>query len=121
MKTRLALALTSAAAIMGSPAIAADLDGPQSGGGIVHRLSPEEIAQIGKDAEKRHASEAPLPSDGTAASPATRMVHGEMGFSIGTGGYRSVFGSAIYPLGDQGFVALGFENSQFPGARWHQR
>ena len=35
-----------------------------------------------------------------------RAVHGEVGVSIATGGYSSIYGTAVAPLGDSGVVAI---------------
>ena len=42
-----------------------------------------------------------------------RTVHGEMGVAIGTGGYRSMYGTAIVPLGESATLGLSFANEQF--------
>ncbi len=50
-----------------------------------------------------------------------RGIHGEMGVAIGTGGYRSVFGAAVMPLGQDGTFAFSFENSQNDPRRYFGR
>jgi hypothetical protein len=47
-----------------------------------------------------------------------RAIHGEMGVGIGTGGYRSMYGTAIVPLGDNATLGLSFENEQYNGGRY---
>ena len=42
-----------------------------------------------------------------------RRVQGEVGFMVGTGGSRGVFGSAVAPIGETGSVAVAFENSRY--------
>ena len=73
------------------------------------RLSPEQIeAVLAEAAKKREAAGVQLDPDQcrTGAQP---QVHGEVGVSIGTGGYREVFGTAIYPLGDDGVAAVSLD------------
>lgn len=43
------------------------------------------------------------PLDG---QPGDRKVHGEVGVSVGTGGYRSAYVTSIMPLGKNGTLAL---------------
>lgn len=40
-------------------------------------------------------------------------IHGEIGFAVGTGGYRSAFGTAVVPLSDDGVAILSFETDRF--------
>ena len=83
------------------------------------RLTPEQVEQVLADAAaKRQAGDVPLewrketlPADAADATPA-RPVHGEMGFSVGTGGYRSAFGTAIVPLGNEGVASFSFETGR---------
>jgi len=74
------------------------------------RLTPSEIDRIlDAAAARREAAE-------EAALDAGPKVFGEVGFAIGTGGYRSAFGSATVPL-DDGFASFTFStdrvNDQF--------
>ncbi len=53
-----------------------------------------------------------------AFAPPDRKVHGEVGASIGTGGYRNVYGVVNIPLGkkgDKGDVTLAFSQSRGRG------
>lgn len=73
------------------------------------RLSPEQIeAVLAEAAKKREAAAAQLGPESIeqAAKP---QVHGEVGVAVGTGGYREAFGTAIYPLGDDGVAAISFD------------
>ena len=47
------------------------------------------------------------------AGPQPPQVHGEVGFTIGTGGYRSAYGSVYAPLGEDGFAAIAAETTDF--------
>lgn len=40
-------------------------------------------------------------------------VHGEVGMFVGTGGSRGIYGRAVAPVGENGQVAIAFENSRF--------
>jgi hypothetical protein len=50
-----------------------------------------------------------------------RRVHGEIGVAVGTGGYRSIYGTAVAPLGNDGVFAFSFENTQFDQGRYYRR
>lgn len=59
--------------------------------------------------------------DGGALPP----IHGEVGISIGTGGYRSAYGTAIVPLEGEGVAIISLGSTDF-GSRgryydpwWH--
>ena len=99
------------AILLPAPAFADEAAPP----GTVYQLSPQEVTAIKDRAAQRSAvSTEPAETipDLIAPSP-KRPVHGEIGFGIGTGGYRSVFGTVVYPVGDEGFVAFSFANSDF--------
>ena len=52
-------------------------------------------------------------ADPTATPRQTdRRPHGEVGVMVGTGGARSLHGSAAVPLGSSGWAAFGFEDSR---------
>jgi len=45
-----------------------------------------------------------------AGEPAPKpQLHGELGVSVGTGGYREAFGTIIHPLGDDGVAAISLD------------
>jgi hypothetical protein len=71
------------------------------------RLSQDEIDKVLDEAARRR--EHPQPS---AENP-KRQVHGEVGFSVGTGGYRSAYGTAIVPFDDEGFAIFSLDSSDF--------
>ncbi len=84
-----------------------------------YRLSQVEIDQIlDEAARKREANE-------QHAERARPQVHGEVGFAIGTGGYRAAFGTAVVELPDDGFATFSFETSDFGDranhAFWRER
>ena len=82
----------------------------------VRRLTPEQIEAVLAEAAAKRASEAKrVPADAQPVSnqdsddkPAPQ-VHGEVGFGVGTGGYRETFGTAIYPIGEDGVAAISLD------------
>lgn len=78
-------------------------------GGTVRRLTPEQI----ETAKEAGASKKAGNVWDRAKDVPDRKIHGEVGFGIGTGGYRSIFGAVVAPIGDNGIVALSFENTRF--------
>jgi len=86
-----------------------------------HRLSPEEVEKVLEEAaRKRHGQSATssAPSEdsgGRAALP----VHGEVGFSIGTGGYRAAHGTAVIGLPGDGRAIVSVGTSRLPGDDFH--
>lgn len=72
-----------------------------------HRLSDAEIERVlDAAAAKREASD-------LAGDPPGRRVHGEAGVSVGTGGYRSVFGTAVVPIAGEGAAIISFDATDF--------
>lgn len=78
-----------------------------------HRLSPEQIETVLAEAEaKRKASEsrAATAIDVADLEPLPPpQLHGEFGIGMGTGGYREIFGTGVYPLGTDGVAAISFD------------
>lgn len=72
-----------------------------------HRLSEAEIEKVLAEAARKREAQA---LTATWIGPET---HGVVGFSIGTGGYRSVHGTAVIELPDDGFASFSFETSDF--------
>lgn len=87
------------------------------------RLSREQVdAVLAEVAAKRAASQSHVPVDVAITDdedlPAPPpQIHGEVGFSIGTGGYREAYGTAIYPLED-GVVAISLDFADWGRRRW---
>jgi hypothetical protein len=65
-----------------------------------HRLTPDQIEKVLDDAARKR-EQVPL-SDENLPLP----IHGEVGFSVGTGGYRSAYGTAVVPLTGDGVAIL---------------
>lgn len=82
--------------------------------GVVHRLSLEDAEAIQEAAAKRNIDRMAMDDRDVP----DRKIHGEIGFGAGTGGYTSVFGTAIVPLGDNGIAAFSFERSNFGSRRF---
>jgi hypothetical protein len=105
-----------AATLLAAPALAAD-PAPIAD---EHRLSAAEVQQILDTAATRPAVPALADIADGSDTPAARQVHGEMGFAIGTGGYREAFGTAVVPLGSDGVAILSFDTADF-GNRYRRR
>ncbi|WP_293884385.1 hypothetical protein [Sphingomonas sp.] len=72
-------------------------------------LTPEQAERAKEAGAARNAQDAAL-----GLEPGRdKSIHGEMGVAIGTGGYRSMYGTAIVPLGDSATLGLSFEREQF--------
>lgn len=99
--------LASSIALPGAALAAQVQTQPASGISSEHRLSPAEVESVLNDAaRKRELSET---SDERLPPP----IHGEIGFSIGTGGYRSAFGTAVVPLPGDGVAILSLGTNRF--------
>lgn len=50
-----------------------------------------------------------------------RKVHGEMGMSVGTGGYRSAYASGLFPVGENATVGIAVSKTDFGkhGGGWY--
>mgnify|MGYP003577538441 CR=1 FL=1 len=97
-----------AALSMPVPALAQAVEQPPAPSSE-HRLSPEQIeAVLAEAAKKREAAGLRLDPDVAEPEP-RRQVHGEVGFAVGTGGYREVFGTGIYPMGDDGVAVISLD------------
>ena len=112
------------AAIALAAAQAAADPAPTSG---EHRLTPEQVETVlAEAAAKREASEKRATStiEITDLEPLPPpQLHGEFGIGMGTGGYREMFGTGIYPMGQDGVAAFSFDFVDFGnrGYRWDHR
>jgi hypothetical protein len=103
--------LASSIALPGAALGAPDQAQPATGMASEHRLSPAEIEAVLNDAaSKRQLAE---PSDERLPPP----IQGEIGFSIGTGGYRSAYGTAVVPLPGDGVAILSLGTDRFDFGR----
>lgn len=110
----LLIMISAASLIVSGNAVPEAAPLPNAAAGIVRRLSPEDAEAV-KEAAARRNTEGVAIED--RQTPDGR-IHGEVGFGIGTGGYRSVFGAAIVPLGDNGVAAFSFEQTNFGRRRY---
>ena len=81
-------------------------DKPPSPMASEHRLSPDEIETVLNDAARKRE---PAPSFDDSLPP---PIHGEIGFTVGTGGYRSAYGTAVVPLARDGVAILSFQTDR---------
>ena len=92
---------------LSAPAMGQQAADPAAKPSDERRLSPQQVEQVLADAAARRAS-----AENKAAVPegdelgVVPPIYGEMGFGIGTGGYRSAYGSAVYPMGPNGSAAI---------------
>jgi hypothetical protein len=92
-------------------ALAADPAQPAAPAPAEQRLSADQVEKILDDAaRKRELAE--ISTEGTGPA-----IRGEIGFSVGTGGYRSAFGTAVVPLPGDGVAILSFGTDTSEPAR----
>ena len=104
------LTMTRLAPLFAIVALAA---APATAGTIVS-LSPAQVEAAKEAGAAHNARDAAL-----GVEPVQdRAIHGEVGFAIGTGGYRAVEGTMVAPLGDNGVVALSFASEQYSAGRY---
>ena len=58
------------------------------------------------------------PRDVVVDKPSQPQIHGEAGITIGSGGYRSVYGVAVMPLGDSATLGVAASDTSFGKTRW---
>lgn len=100
--------IMASALMLSVPSLAAEPDAPLA---PVHSLSEAEVARILDEAAAKHQRIGAIAEDLEGERPRA-PVHGEVGFGIGTGGYRSAYGTAVVPL-DDGFAILSFDRTIF--------
>lgn len=88
------IVIVMVALLLTAPAIAQD----------TRRLSPAEVERILEEAARKRLA---------ADKPPARVIEGKVGVSVGTGGYREVFGTAVVPVGKEGtaIISIGSEGS----------
>ncbi|MGJ8537483.1 MAG: hypothetical protein ACSHW2_10045 [Parasphingopyxis sp.] len=99
--------LVSAIILAAAPNIAFAESRESGAGEAVHRLSPEEVAEISASSEEPRIDAESLLGNGPDAAPA-RQIQGEIAFGIGTNGYRGLSASTLIPIGKEGSLSLGF-------------
>jgi hypothetical protein len=76
-------------------------------------LTPEQVEAAKEAGAARNAEAAAM-----GLEPGRdRAVHGEMGVAVGTGGYKSMYGTAIVPLGESSTLGLSYYNEQYGNGR----
>ena len=116
-------ALIIALLLAAGPALA---DPAPPGIAAEHRLSPAEVDQVLAAAAARHRRELAAADAAAQLLPTPDVpprgpdVHGEVGVEVGTGGYRSAYGSAVIGLGGDSFAAISLASSDF-GRNWGYR
>lgn len=98
--------IVAAALLLSAPALAAESAAPLAS---VHRLSEAERERILDEAAAKHQRVGEITDDLETDRPPA-PVQGEVGFGVGTGGYRSAYGTAVVPL-DDGFAILSFDRT----------
>ena len=64
------------------------------------RLSPAEVERILEEAARKRVA---------ADKPPARVIEGEVGVTIGTGGTREVFGTAVVPIGNEATAIISID------------
>lgn len=77
------------------------------------RLSEADKEKVLEAAAARKRQPAHAVSEAPAAEAPGRQVHGEVGFSIGIGGYKSGYGTAFVPLGEEGLAIISLGSTDF--------
>jgi len=67
------------------------------------RLSPAEVERILEEAARKAAA---------VDRPPARVIEGEVGVSVGTGGFREVFGTAVVPVGSEGVAIISIDSGE---------
>ena len=109
MKASFAIPVVAMIALS-APAFAQDVPVPAPNPSE-HRLSPEQVEQVlAEAAARRSVSESGGSAQAVQADDGdldlVPPIYGEVGFAVGTGGYRSAYGSATYPLGQNGSASI---------------
>jgi hypothetical protein len=91
------------------------LPGTATAGEVVHQLSPEAREAAIEQAARQPERNPLLLGQAPERAAQDRSVHGQIGFGIGTGGMREVFGSTLVPLGEHGSAAFSFSTGRYPG------
>jgi len=77
---------------------------------VAIRLTPEQAQAALRVGEERNRAAEALALGG---EPRDRQLHGEFGAGIGTGGYNSVYGTVVAPLGETGSAMFSFERTDY--------
>jgi hypothetical protein len=94
------------------PSYAAAQAASNSGFRTEYRLTDQEKEQVLAAAEAK-GKQAKVPRGLIEDPVAPPAIQGEVGFSLGTDGSRSAFGSAFYPLGPSGGAMISIDMDRF--------
>jgi hypothetical protein len=83
------------------------------------RLSDDEKEKVLEAAASRHEQVTARAGEAKAAGNSAPPFYGDIGFSIGTGGYRSAHGTAIVPLEGEGVAIISLGSTDFGSRRDH--
>lgn len=115
----MALALILATALL-VPSLADAADPAAAAASTERRLTPEQIQQVlDEAARKREGAGTLADPSGSESDGVPAPVHGEVGFSIGTGGYRSAYGTAIVGLPGDGAAMLSVGTQRLPNNHFY--
>lgn len=111
---RMAPALILATALY-VPTLAHAADPPPTATSSERRLTPEQVQQVlDEAARKREGAGGSADLESSESDVAPMPVHGEIGFSIGTGGYRSAYGTAVVDLPSGGAATISLGTHRLP-------
>jgi len=79
---------------------------------VIHSLSPEAREAAIEAASRQPETNTRIRARAPESAAQDRRIHGEMGMSIGNNGHRSVFGSTMVPLGENGSAAFSFSTGR---------
>ena len=112
------------AILAGGPVFAADTSqatAAETTGPIANERSDDVAAQISDYIKESAQADAAEGVNAIAPPTRDRAIHGEAGFSVGSGGYRSGYGIAVMPVGQNGTATVGVSDTQYGKSRWGGR
>lgn len=101
----------TAALLLPAPAFAAGQ--PSAPPGEIRLSDVEKERVLEAAAARNRQPDVGAFADQLGEDPLPPQIHGEVGFSIGTGGYRSAYGTANIALPDDGFASIALESTDF--------
>lgn len=113
------MALILAAALL-VPSLADAADPAAAAASTERRLTPEQVRQVLEEAARKREGAGTLADPSASESGRLQVpVHGEVGFAIGTGGYRSAYGTAIVGLPGDGTAMLSVGTQRLPNNHFY--
>jgi len=108
---RLVQCLLAATALLAPASVFAAPDRPLPSEVRMPEAEKEKILEAAAASSRGSISTQSLEELGDDSLPP--QIHGEMGFTIGTGGYRSAYGTAIVPLKNDGVAIISLGSTDF--------